>query len=1099
MTSLKQKITQLAQGEFELHQHEVILPETNIIMRVGEGEIYSGGFSLQNQGEGNVKGLVYPSSFRVHCTELGFDGNPINISYTYDGTGLIPGHVEHGKFTIVSNVGEFNINFTAIIEKPFVMTDLGKVDSLESFKKLAFRDSSEAKKLFLSKDFYTVLKYEDPRILALYDNMRKWQLDQQAVEEFLVACKQKEKITITLEEERRAFISLDEKRRETLVIKKNTWGFLPIMIKASGDFLTTDRFEINTEEFIGNSFRLEYYVDAEKLHRGSNFGEISISTPYETLTFDVIVEKDIQRDENYRISDKDFSSLLRGYFDYEAGTLDFETWYAESISKIEDIRKLDPGNELYLLVHANILIIGNNREDARIMLDSYDYNRFTANENIDQNSYYLYLTSLLSNDSLGLRRVAEELSRSFLKNPNNWRIACMMVQVDSGYKIYSERLRVLEDLFYRIKPANTLFYLEAFKCFRDKTNSLKKLGMFEVSTLLFGAKHNLMTKELALYTANLASQIKSFDKLLYKTLMLSYDMYPEPMILASICSLLIKGNCIDTVYFRWYERAVSEELKISRLYEYYLSSLDVDEFTKALPRTVYLYFLHGNNLNQKKAAFLYANIIMFEDESSEIYAHYRDEMESFAWMQLEQRNISEQLRVIYKRFISEGAMNKERIEALYAICHAYEITTPAKNMKQIHVIAEGGEVTQIVPYKSSGAKVYLYSKKDRIVWESHEGRHYFESIPYDSRRLFYELRYLDMCRKYFNSVKPSNKDVGAKPLTLEMVQEKGPASYRDDEIFGLTSKIIRETNYESNDFLTYLCFSNFLKGQYDKVILTYLTKYYSGATLNMKKLWIVANKYSVPNHELGERILTQMLFTESLLGEDIIFESYYAGGAYLKLQQAYLVYVSREYVVEGRMVSKGLFDIICKEHEKGENLLDICKIALLKYYSTRDYDTETRKILRKFLQELCGRQIYFDFFMRYEEKWLIELQLWDKTLIQYKGQRGSRVIFYYKLLKEGAGHVEYSTEVLSPTYENIFVKKIVLFANEKLKYYFQETINGITYRSEKRIRISKAKRKEAGRYGRLNQILLTDEAKKKQAMRSYAIDDAIAKQMFEQY
>jgi len=267
----------------------------------------------------------------------------------------------------------------------------------------------------------------------------------------------------------------------------------------------------------------------------------------------------------------------------------------------------------------------------------------------------------------------------------------------------------------------------------------------------------------------------------------------------------------------------------------------------------------------------------------------------------------------------------------------------------------------------------------------------------------------------------------------------------------------------------------------------------------MKKLWIAANNYSVPNHELGERILSQMLFTESLLGEDIIFESYYAAGAYYVLQQAYLVYVSREYVVEGRVVSKGFFDIICKEHDKGERLLDICKIALLKYYSTRDYDAETRKILRKFLQELCGRQIYFDFFMRYEEKWLIELQLWDKTLIQYKGQRGSRVIFYYKLLKEGMEHVEYSTEVLSPTYENIFVKKIVLFANEKLKYYFKETINGITYRSEKRIRISKAKRKEAGRYGRLNQILLTDEGKKKQAMRSYAVDDAIAKRIFEQY
>ena len=54
---------------------------------------------------------------------------------------------------------------------------------------------------------------------------------------------------------------------------------------------------------------------------------------------------------------------------------------------------------------------------------------------------------------------------------------------------------------------------------------MKKLGIFEVRVLYFAAKHKLMTKELALYTANLASQLKSFDRYLYETLVLSYGMY----------------------------------------------------------------------------------------------------------------------------------------------------------------------------------------------------------------------------------------------------------------------------------------------------------------------------------------------------------------------------------------------------------------------------------------------------------------------------------------------------------------------------------------------------------------------------------------------
>ena len=126
---MKNKIKRFAKGDFHIPQPDIIFPETHIVMRVGEGEEYKGSFSLQNQGEGTIRGLVYPSSYRVRCAEQGFDGNPVNISYTYDGRGLVPGHVEHGKFTIVCNGGEYDIAFTAIIEKPFVMTSYGKVQS----------------------------------------------------------------------------------------------------------------------------------------------------------------------------------------------------------------------------------------------------------------------------------------------------------------------------------------------------------------------------------------------------------------------------------------------------------------------------------------------------------------------------------------------------------------------------------------------------------------------------------------------------------------------------------------------------------------------------------------------------------------------------------------------------------------------------------------------------------------------------------------------------------------------------------------------------------------------------------------------------------
>ena len=94
---------------------------------------------------------------------------------------MAPGDVENGKFTIVCDGGEYDIAYTAVIERPFVITEYGKVQTLKEFKRLAKADFSEACKLFRSKKFAELLKYEDSRITALYGNMRKWSLDEQAL------------------------------------------------------------------------------------------------------------------------------------------------------------------------------------------------------------------------------------------------------------------------------------------------------------------------------------------------------------------------------------------------------------------------------------------------------------------------------------------------------------------------------------------------------------------------------------------------------------------------------------------------------------------------------------------------------------------------------------------------------------------------------------------------------------------------------------------------------------------------------------------------------------------------------------------------------
>ena len=94
----------------------------------------------------------------------------------------------------------------------------------------------------------------------------------------------------------------------------------------------------------------------------------------------------------------------------------------------------DGSNEFYLLAHAHICRIGGRTDEAKMLLESYNYNRFAIGKDVELSSYYLYLTTFLSSDSIGQRKVAEELSKTFIKNPDSWKILCMLVDVDSEYK-----------------------------------------------------------------------------------------------------------------------------------------------------------------------------------------------------------------------------------------------------------------------------------------------------------------------------------------------------------------------------------------------------------------------------------------------------------------------------------------------------------------------------------------------------------------------------------------------------------------------------------------------------------------------------------------
>ena len=1097
---MKNKIQKFSKGDFHNAHPDVLFQETNLVMIIGEGEVYRGSFSVKSQTEGNIRGLIYPSSFRVHFKDQGFDGNPARVEFTYDGRGLRPGHVEEGKFTVVCNGGEYELSFTAIIEKPYVMTSYGKVQSTDDFRKLAIKDFSEAGRLFRSREFYEILKYENERIFYLYDNMRKWSLGEQAMEEFLVGIKQKECIFLTLPGEGMLFEDIEESTKGTLTLMKNTWGFMPIKVEAEERFIKVLRPELSTEDFVGNTYEVEYLVRPEHLHGGRNFGALKFITPYETLIYEVEVLQNQDYDEDHRMKELLEAQILKGYVGYVAGRVELNNWVESAIEKMAALRKMDPQSETLQLLQAHIYVIGNKAEEAKWILENYNYNRFAIGKDPVTNCYYLYLTALIRGKGSHVDRVLDEIGKTYMRHQDSWPLLSMLINLDPRYRNPYKRIEVLEQQF-SFEIHEVLFYLAAYECYKEKPTLLKKLGKFEIQVLNFASKYRLMTKELALYVANFASQQKNYSDALFRILERIYKMYSETMILNTICTLLIKGNKSQQRYFEWYKRAVDAELKIAQLYEYYMVTIEEERVRGPLPKSIFLYFMHGNTLDYKKAAFLYANLITYEEEGSDLYLSYREQMVAFAWDQLEKRHITEPLKILYKRFLREDEMTAERMEALHDICFAYEITTKVRNMNCVLVIEKDGNVRQRIPYdEEDGAVIFLYDKESRVVWESLEGRHYTDSIAYETKRLFYEPRFLDMYKKYAAHAGIWKHEEKKQEATFENIRQMGMDAFDEKDIFRLCSKRIREDNYEEDEFLSHLCFELFKKEQYDKATLMYLANYYCGATSDMKKLWKVLKDYGIPANKVGERIITQMVFSEDLFREEDIFEDYYlSDSVYFRLKQAYLAYVSREFMLRGRKTGRIVFDIIIHECEKKEELPDICKIALLKYFSTQDYTAGEEPVLHGVLREMCEKQLVFPCYLNYKESWLRENQLYDKVIIEYQATPGSRVELHYKMKQGRREELGYRMEVMTPAYENIYVKQFILYTDESISYYFKETDGRQSITTEKETLANVREASGTGKFGRLNTMAAMSPASKKKAMLLYKEEEIMAEEIYKIY
>jgi len=311
--------------------------------------------------------------------------------------------------------------------------------------------------------------------------------------------------------------------------------------------------------------------------------------------------------------------------------------------------------------------------------------------------------------------------------------------------IFTKKWKLIEDQFY-LNSHSPVLYTEAVLALNNSPILLQKLDFFEIQVLNFAAKKQILSSEVVPQIHYLCTKRRGFSNRILGILQYCYELTGNEEILKDICETLIRGNKTGESYFKWYALGVEKQLRITRLYESYLMSTPPD-YKGKLPRIVMMYFAYSNDLDYERKAFLYSNILKYEDEHPEMVASYRSQMEGFVAEQLQKGHINENLAYVYEKLIHPSIMGIKIARPLAPLLFLHQLSLDMEveinnTIRQV-VVVHGkmkGEVRY--PVTNGKAMIAIYGDDHQIFLQDGFGNRYAQGVSYSLRGFLDPQRYI---------------------------------------------------------------------------------------------------------------------------------------------------------------------------------------------------------------------------------------------------------------------------------------------------------------------------------------------------------------------
>lgn len=1156
---MKHVVQRILEGEMQSGGGVLDFSCSKVEIQLSFGEEYEGTFQIIGPNGQLTEGYVYTNSLEMECMTREFSGSLSEIAFCFHGGS--EKDISQGEFTIISNHGEYFLPWRVTVMQPEITSSLGTLKNLFHFTNLAKANWEEAVKLFYDNRFRGLLHGSDRQfyflyrgLSGIYDSSREKEKNQQNMEEFLLAIKKKQPIEYLVSE---TGIRIEAPERLTeyhVTINRNGWGYTCLKVETEGDFLRVHKDIIREEDFLGNYYRLPYYIAGEQLHDGSNMGTIRLCGAYTQITISVTVlkrsgtkkKKGIRREQKHIMLE-----LMEQYAAFRTKRISAAVWRKETSGLVDRMLSVDEGNLTAQLFRAQLLITEERFNEAGWILKRTG-GLLEGQEEREPVlwCYHRYLTTLNSREAAYIDTATSQIEQIYAQNGDNWRIAWLLTYLwEERGKKPEGKWRLWEEQFKR-GCTSPVIYLEALSLLQQNPSLLMKMEAFEIQVLLYAAKKEMIPKELIGQILYFVAKSKEYAAFLYQILQACYQVWPTDEVVGAICGLLIKGNRTGEACLPWYRLGIEREIRVTRLFEHYLLSIDLEKEEK-LPKMVLMYFVYQNHMDERYQAYLYAYVHKNREEFPELYESFRETAERFCMRQMAQGRMNRWLAYLYRHCVSPEMITEGNADGLTKALFTVQIDILRAGIRQLIVLYDKGKTEQVWQITGRRILIPLYGNHFHIFLADGEGNRYTGKgncqitklirpdklagflIPIIRNNLGFDLwlcekgeefaavteanaeamerllqaAYLDtsyqkealirLIRYDHDRDRIDRLDRKLEELTPDQVEQKNypevlklmllrschRKAYQWLRTAGSTKpdaklaiQILRhvmETEVVQEDrIMTLLSYAAFASGKYDEKLLQYLGRFYQGSIRQLRHIWKAFRDFELHTCELSERLLTQMLYSGSYVGERIsIFKDFVAGGGRSDLEMAFLVQCAYEYFVQGKIIDVFLIRRIEGLLEEKEESALILELAFVKYFAENPEEIreETKVFLSGILKELIGRNVYFAFFKDYTGILPFMEQYLDKTIIEYRARPGNQAVIHYLLERDGKSGGEYIREEMKEMYGGIHARQFILFFGDRLSYYIAEKEEGEETFTES-ASISKSDIIGEQREGKFNQI-----------------------------